>query len=108
MNSIEADVISLSLHLQCLHESTGIAEKIEVPDYFPPSEGEIEELMMVATSTNDPQLIAKIQIRLSKTIPGKTCPYSIDGPIGVKLSKLDELFVNETRYGRSQDFIDKF
>jgi hypothetical protein len=74
----------------------------DVPDYEPLSRDQVAALLNEAASASarsDWQTAARLQCRLGRALPGKTCPRQIDGPVARRGARLNRLFAGRYAEG---------
>jgi hypothetical protein len=89
--------MSLQTDTRCPHgRDRSISPESRQDDYNPLSFEELRELLEAA-SVGNWQDRARIQMRLTRAIPGMTCPRPTNGPAARKISLIDELYVSTPR-----------
>jgi hypothetical protein len=103
-------VMSVRLHLPCLHEVGQAPADQEVPDYHPLVWEEVVYLLTVAaeaSAVGDYQTASSVQVRLCQGIPGYTCPRQVEGPVLEMENAISALFVENYGRGPDPEFVDQ-
>jgi hypothetical protein len=86
----------------CKHEAAGMPHDGDVPDYEPLTLDQVAALLDAASSAGargDWRTANRLHVRLSRALPGSTCPRQVDGPVAERETRLGSLFVDRYREG---------